>query len=330
MVLLLCSLSGCLLYTNIAALLPQFVEENHPDFSSLSIGILFASYQISFVGAAPWVGNHLHEFGRKRALFWSFIIITFASFAFAAAGWIENDYGFYAVSITARFAQGLGESVFFIVCPSILAIEYPDKLEVYIGYTQTLSALGYMLGPAIAAILYRWFDYIAIQFIFGFIVLLVGVFTIVVIPDRIDRADCEEGDEKTVNVPYREFLKNPRAMMACLMYFLTACGFCFYEPILSIRLYEIGVAEENVAVGFILTSATYAIGSIVIGLVSEKVDKRAVIFVSFLFFSFSIYLSGGLASESISVSLIGLALAGFFQAGGIIPIIPECIEVMQK
>ena len=168
-------------------------------------------------------------------MFWSFLIITFASFAFASAGWIENDYGFYIVSITARFAQGLGESVFFIVCPSILAIEYPEKLEVYIGYTQTLSALGYMLGPAIAAILYRWVDYIGIQFIFGFIVLLVGFFAVMVIPDRVDKGD-EDEEEKTIDVPYSAFLKNPRVLMACVMYFLTAVGFCFYEPILSLRL----------------------------------------------------------------------------------------------
>ena len=193
-----------------------------------------------------------------------------------------------------------------------------------------MSALGYMLGPAFGAILYRWVDYIGIQFIFGIVVLLVGVLTLVVIPDRIDRGDSDEGEDevKTVNVPYSRFLKNPRAMMACVMYFLTAVGFCFYEPILSIRLFEIGIAEENVAIGFILISATYAIGSILIGIISEKVDKRAVIFVSFIFFAVSIYISGGLSSESLNISLIGLALTGFFQAGGIIPIIPECIDVM--
>ena len=84
--------------------------------------------------------------------------------------------------------------------------------------------------------------------------------------------------------------------MACLIYFLTAVGFCFYEPILSVRLYELGLAEENVAAGFVLSSATYALGSILIGLISKKVDKRGVIFVSFILFSVSIYLSGGLSS----------------------------------
>ena len=107
---------------------------NHPSFTGLSIGILFASYQFSFIGAAPLVGNHLHQFGRKRALIWSFVIITIASFVFASAGWLKNDWGFYIISITARLTQGLGESVFFIVTPSILAIEFPDELEVYIGY----------------------------------------------------------------------------------------------------------------------------------------------------------------------------------------------------
>ena len=142
--------------------------------------------------------------------------------------------------------------------------------------------------------------------------LFVGVFALLIIPDRIDSNGPDEEEEKTINVPYSAILKNSRAFMACLIYFLTAVGFCFYEPILSVRLYELGMSDENVAVGFILSSTTYALGSILIGPISERVDKRAVIFISFILFSVSIFLSGGSSSESLTISLVGLALAGFF------------------
>lgn len=243
---------------------------------------------------------------------------------------IESDYGFYTLSIAARLAQGLGESALFIVTPSIIAQVYPEKMEVYIGYTQTLSALGYMLGPAIAAILQRWMDYVGIQVVFGSIVLLVGIFTLIVIPNEIDGTESKDEDESPINVPYTEFLTNTRSLMAFLMYFINAVGYCFYEPILSPRLQSLGLAEENVAVGFIILAASEAVGSIIVGFISERVDKRIVIFCSFILFSVAIYLTGGLATESLLVTLFGLGLTGFFQASGTVPIIPEVIEAMQE
>jgi predicted MFS family arabinose efflux permease len=168
-----------------------------------------------------------------------------------------------------------------------------------------------MLGPAIAAVLSRWTDYIGIQFVLGFIVLLVGTITVIVIPDDMDHDEDNE-KESTINVPYVDIIKNKRVSMAFVMYFMNAIGYTFYEPILSIRLRSLGLAEENVAFGFIVLAAFEAIGSVIIGYISEKIDKRIVIFGSFLFFSLSIYLTGGGAEESLVISFIGLSMVGFF------------------
>ena len=99
----------------------------HMRFGSLDVGILFASYQATFLIAAPLIGKYLHKFGRRRALLASVMIISAATTVFAIAGLIEDDYGWYIVSIVARGFQGVGEAILIITIPSIIAMEYPDK-----------------------------------------------------------------------------------------------------------------------------------------------------------------------------------------------------------
>ena len=91
-----------LLYTNVCVLLPMYILEEHPVFNGLAVGILFASYQITFILFAPIIGRYLASFGRRRALVMCVATVSMASTVFALAGKIENDYVFYAVSLMAR------------------------------------------------------------------------------------------------------------------------------------------------------------------------------------------------------------------------------------
>ena len=112
-------------------------------------------------------------------------------------------------------------------------------------------------------------------------------------------------------------------------------AFClnFYDPILSLHLESnLGLRDSKAFLGFSLLSLTYSVGSIVFAKLSENNNKQCIIFVSFLFFSVSIYMSGGLpwiagTSTSILVfTMCGLAGVGFFQAGTLAPVIPEVME----
>ena len=78
------------------------MEDNHPEFSSLSVGILFSSYTIMAIITSFLVGDRVGKFGRKRALILASCAMTVATLIFALAGLIENGNGFYAVSLVAR------------------------------------------------------------------------------------------------------------------------------------------------------------------------------------------------------------------------------------
>lgn len=115
-----------MVYMNISSLLPDYVKEKRSKFSSLSVGILFASYQISFLILAPILGDILPKFGRRKAIFVGTYLISAASILFACGALFENDDAFYIVSIIARCLQGGADAFILISVPSIIAVEWPE------------------------------------------------------------------------------------------------------------------------------------------------------------------------------------------------------------
>ena len=85
--LLIANGCGYLLYTNVAVLVPMFVLNNHPIFSSVAVGVLIASYQLSYISIAPFIGSNLASFGRRRAMKFAIYIVSAATAVFAIAGW---------------------------------------------------------------------------------------------------------------------------------------------------------------------------------------------------------------------------------------------------
>ena len=196
-----------------------------------------------------------------------------------------------------------------ITAPSIIAIEYPEKTEQYQGYINMFAGIGLTMGPVVSSVVQFWFEYIGILYFFAGLIFLVGMTSVCCVPKRID-ADIEEGDEEEpmVDVPYSAFLKNPRVVMALIVYFCVAIFYMFYDPILSLRLSDLGVSEHYVGLGFAVTDATSSIAAPIIGCIAGAVDSRLVILISLFGISLAVYLSGGLPEDSLTITYAGLAL----------------------
>lgn len=138
---------------NVCTLVPEYVEEKHPDIDSFAIGVMFASYHALILLLAPILGDKLSSIGRRRAVIIGFVTMTFATVAFAMASFCETDETFYIASILARSLQGAADAMILVTVPSIIAIEWSDKREAYQGYAGAATGIGLMLGPVFASAL---------------------------------------------------------------------------------------------------------------------------------------------------------------------------------
>ena len=83
-----------------------------------------------------------------------------------------------------------------ITIPSILAVEYPDKIASYTGgYFNMAIGVGSTMGPAIAALLYRWLDYTYTLYTFGAFIFIVGIASVYALPN-IDSTDGDDEAEE--------------------------------------------------------------------------------------------------------------------------------------
>ena len=138
------------LYGNITVFYPPFVKKQFDDsINSLLIGIILAMFELSVLISSPVVSLLLQKVGRKR-----FIIIGNSCTMAATAGFgltyhIKDATVFLIVSISLRLVQGFGDAACSTAIFSIIAQEFPEKRDEFLGYVEAAVGVGLMSGPVI-------------------------------------------------------------------------------------------------------------------------------------------------------------------------------------
>ena len=111
--------------------------------------------------------------------------------------------------------------------------------------------IGLASGPLLTYFLQQvlGFDYMQTFYSLSAIIFIFGNIFVCLVPSSVNadstletrlRANSED-ETQIVNVPYCDFFKTRRVVMALLAYSTTALIISFYDPILSIRLVSLGV-----------------------------------------------------------------------------------------
>jgi len=132
---------------------------------------------------------------------------------------------------------------------------------------------------------------------------------------------------------YSTFFKNKYSLLALLARLLSTLCYWFLDPILGLQLVELGMNDNNTGFVFALYSATWAIGSPVVGYICQYVNRRVVILVSFLLLAVSLLFVGpsvilGL-QPSIPMALVSLSFLGLSVAGCYVPLVSEIVEAIE-
>ena len=105
--------------------------------------------------------------------------------------------------------------------------------------------------------------------------------------------------------------------MITIAAFFLSFNMMFLEPILSLRVDELGLKDFMAGYCWALEALTYSIGSLLFAFIIDKyeLDPRYVILPCFVACCPSIYLLSGYKLENPYFIFVGLGLDGFFMAG---------------
>jgi len=195
--LFICGFATQCLYMNIGALLPAFVNRSHAELSSFHVGCLMSVFLVGYLLAAPLVGVLLGKYGRKNVIIIGVSLMTTATLIFGLAGYFENVWAFYTVSMVARFLQGVADATCNVSIPSVVAQTFPENKIKYLSLYNMLSCMGFCVGPALGSFVYGYLSYVNTFYFFTSFIGIIGFFSIRTLPSSLNNTEQEETDQST-------------------------------------------------------------------------------------------------------------------------------------
>ena len=126
-------------------------------------------------------------------------------------------------------------------------------------------------------------------------------------------------------------LRLPRFAFALVSTIVVVTSIQFMAPSVAPYLHHIGFSPGYIAVYFAIPAILYAAGSLSIYLLTDRMQRRLVIFMGLLLESFGMYLLGtpsDLGKNSQVVMLLGAAFVGASAGMVSIPAIPEMLDAI--
>jgi MFS family permease len=251
-------------------LLPKFLL--NLGATALLIGIIEGIAEATASFFKPLSGRFSDRADRRKPfVFWGYFISAFAKPLFALA----NAWGWV---LGIRFLDRVGKALRNPPRDAILTESVTAQNRGYaFGVHRAFDRVGSILGPLIAlAILYYYPENFLLVFLFAGIPGLIGLFFLRGIVEKKEGSAPEKKQEKfTANPYFRWFL------VAAFIFTLGNSSNAF----LILKADEVGLATVYLPLIWALYNLVSAISSPFLGRLSDRIGRRPVISISFIFYT---------------------------------------------
>lgn len=242
----------------------------------------------------PFIGVFIDRYSRKRIMIISDLLISAASFAMVAAGWMGalTTELILVVLLLRSVGAAFHTPCLQAVTPQIVP---PDQLTRCSGYSQALESVSQILSPAVAAVLYSSWSLSGIVFL-DVIGALIAVFTlgIAVIPEL--QRDENSGGVRVLQEAMEGFriLQTNKGMLGLVLigslYTLALMPTSALFPLMSMSYFN--GTSTNASIVEVVFSVGLLFGSLVLSRWGGTKNRVYTIVGSFLLMSFSLFISG--------------------------------------
>ncbi len=253
----------------------------HFSIAAYSVGALSAFFYYAYVPMQLPVGMLVDRYGAKK------LLIVAALLAFLGCIFFANTNSLYA-AYAARFLMGFGASFSFIGAVKLASMWFPsNRLGMLVGSTQALGMLGAVVGEAPIAFLLPHIGWRYTMMVIGVLFLILAILIIFFIKNSPSKR-LENTETKRASLWYSltTVLKNKQswlnAIYAGTVYApIAAFGELWGVSTLT-QLYHLSTEKAAMCVSLIFIG--WAIGSPIIGIVSDRMGKRRpLMFISSIF-----------------------------------------------
>eukprot|EP00344_Euplotes_crassus_P000817 CAMPEP_0196999676 /NCGR_PEP_ID=MMETSP1380-20130617/4797_1 /TAXON_ID=5936 /ORGANISM="Euplotes crassus, Strain CT5" /LENGTH=223 /DNA_ID=CAMNT_0042416673 /DNA_START=173 /DNA_END=844 /DNA_ORIENTATION=- len=215
------------------------------------------------------IGKLMIIFGRKVILLLGICSMGVCMSVFSSIAYFENSTLVVLMLLVSRSLQGFASSMIQTTCYAIISACYDEDKQKYLGYFEGAQGLGCMIGPAIGAILYSFCGFSGTFYFLGGSLVLMCPLLYFQIPNTINKNDNLEEDMIDDEIKsednqilqdkpaYTSLLKRKVFLLSTLCGGLSYASFCYYEPVLSLRLQDVGLSQTEILYFFCIAAFSY-------------------------------------------------------------------------
>ncbi|CAI2368513.1 unnamed protein product [Moneuplotes crassus] len=231
-----------------------------------TFGYIFAIFSVAAMIGSLVIGKLMIIFGRKIILLLGICSMGVCMSVFSSIAYLENSSLVVLMLLASRFLQGFASSMIQTTCYAIISACYDEDKQKYLGYFEGAQGLGCMIGPAIGAILYSICGFNGTFYFLGISLVLMYV--------EVKSEDNKILQDKPA---YTSLLKRKVFLLSTLCGGLSYASFCYYEPVLSLRLQDVGLSQTEILYFFCITPFSYLLSSLAIPYLTSKFTQKMII-----------------------------------------------------
>ena len=237
------------IYSIIAPYIPA--EASKHGLSPTLIGVLIAGYSFSSLLVSLTIGKYIGIIGRERVLF---IGCFLESIAMLGLGIISNSSSpamFLLVGLLCRVLQGTGAGCIATSTLAIIANQHFSNIQEILGFLQIADAIGFMLGPIGASVLYALGGFSTIFLVYSFIMIA----SVVILSFFIEKS--EYSPKKPGNFSSLQLLKERKILLYLMIALSASTSISFITPTFSLHLESYGISEAMFGVIFAIPTFSF-------------------------------------------------------------------------
>ena len=313
-------LNAC--FSNIMPFFPQeAISKGVPQYL---VGIIFAALPFGGILSSFFLAKYISKIGRKKTLLFGVLTNIVSATVLGCLKFVDNELIFIVIAIISRLFQGFGRSSYSTGTFSSISVIYPNSIQKKIGYVESVSGLGMMLGPPIGSGLYSLGGYSMPFFFFAGLFVLMFPFIIRNL-NKLKILEREQSKKQRI-LKLSSFIFERRILAIFLTIIIGNINLTYLGPTFANHLISYGIETTYIGLFYPVGTLAYIISIKLVTSLPKTFEKKIMISIGLLLNIVAQAMVGpqpGVFPHEISIVIISQFFLGSSLCFIFIPFIPE-------